>query len=51
MNKEKYSITSQIEKVFANEKIEPQHFVLGKYHIDFYYPEHKSAVEIDERIT
>ena len=35
MKREEYSITSQIEKVFANEKIEPQHFVLRKYHIDF----------------
>ena len=35
MNREEYTITSQIEQVFANEKIKPQHFVLNKYYIDY----------------
>ena len=49
MNREEYTITSQIEQVFANEKIKPQHFVLNKYYIDLYFPEHKLAVEVDEK--
>ena len=49
INREEYIIASQIEQVFANEKIKPQHFVLNKYYIDFYFPEHKLAVEIDEK--
>ena len=49
MNREKYTITSQIEQVFANEKIKPQHFVLNKYYIDLYFPEHKLTVEVDEK--
>ena len=47
MNREEYIIASQIEQVLANEKIKPQHFVLNKYYIDYYFPEHKLAVEID----
>ena len=35
--------------MFANEKIKPQHFVLNKYYIDYYFPEHKLAVEIYEK--
>ena len=35
--------------MFANEKRKPQHFVLNKHYIDYYFPEHKLAVEIDER--
>ena len=35
--------------MFANEKRKPQHFVLNKYYIDYYFPEHKLTVEIDER--
>ena len=31
MNREEYTVTSQIEQVFANEKIKPQNFVLNKY--------------------
>ena len=49
MNREEYTITSQIEQVFVNERIKPQHFVLNKYYIDYYFPEHKLAVEIDEK--
>ena len=41
MNREEYTVTSQIEQVFANEKIKPEHFVLNKYYIDLYFPEHK----------
>ena len=53
MNREKYTIASQIEQVFANEKIKPKqkikHFVLNKYYIHYYFPVHKLAVEIDEK--
>ena len=41
MNREEHTIASQIEQV--------QHFVLNKYYIDYYFPEHKLAVEIDEK--
>ena len=47
MNREEYTVISMIEQVFANEKIKPQHFVLNKYYIDLYFPEHKLAVEVD----
>ena len=49
MNREECTVTSQIEQVFANEKIKPQHFVLNKYYIDLYFPEYKLAVEVDEK--
>ena len=49
MNREEYKIASQIEQVFANEKIKLQQFVLNKYYIDYYFPEQKLAVEIDEK--
>ena len=49
MNREEYRVTSQIEQVFANEKIKPQHFVLNKYHIDLYFLAHRLAVEVDEK--
>ena len=49
MNREEYTIASQIEQVFGNEKIKPQHFVLNKYYIDLYFPEHKLAVERKNR--
>ena len=49
MNKGEYTIASQIEQVFPNEKIKPEHFILNKYYIDYYFPEHKLAVEIDEK--
>ena len=39
MNREEYTIALQIEQMFANEKIKPQHFVLNKYDIDYYFPE------------
>ena len=48
MNREEHTVASQIEQVFANEKIKPQHFVLNKYYIDLYFPKHKFAVEVDE---
>ena len=44
MNREEYT-----EQVFTNEKLKPQHFVLNKYYIDLYFPEHKLAVEVDEK--
>ena len=50
MNREEYTIASQIEQVFGNEKIKPQHFVLNKYYIDLYFPEHKLAVEVDGKV-
>ena len=34
MNREEYTVTSQTEQVFANEKIKPQYFILNKYYID-----------------
>ena len=49
MNREEYTVTSQIEQVFANEKIKPQHFVLNKYYIDLYFPENKLPVEVDDK--
>ena len=49
MNREEYTIASQIEQVFPNEEIKPQHFVLKKYYIDYYFPEHKLELEIDEK--
>ena len=49
MNREEYTLASQIEQVFANEKIKQQHFVLNKYYINYYFREHKLAVEIDEK--
>ena len=49
MNREEYTVISQIEQVFGNEKIKPQHFVLNKYYIDLYFQEHKLAVEVDEK--
>ena len=48
MNREEYTVTSQIEQVFTNEKIKPQHFVLNKYYIDLYFPELKLTVEVDD---
>ena len=49
MNREEYTVTSQIQQVFANGKIKPQHFVLNKYYIDLYFPQQKLAVEVDEK--
>ena len=49
MNREEYTVSLRIEQVFANEKKKPQHFVLNKYYIDFYFPEHKLAVEVDKK--
>ena len=41
------SIVSKIVKAFSNEKIIEQFFVL-KEKIDFYFPRHKLAMEVDE---
>ena len=50
-NGEKYTVIAQIEQVFANEKIKPQHFVLNKYYFDLYFSEHELAVEVGEKLT
>ena len=47
MTKEE-SILLKIMKVFAKEEIKLQHSVLN-YYIDLYFPEHRLAVEIDEK--
>ena len=41
------SIGSKIVKAFPNEKIKEQFFVLNEK-IDFYFPRHKLAIEVDE---
>ena len=47
INKEE-SVTTKIIKILPNETKLPQHFVLS-YQIDFYFPEHKLAIEVDEK--
>ena len=47
MSKEE-SVTIKIIKAFSNEKILLQHPVLN-YQIDLYFPEHKLAIEVDEK--
>ena len=47
MTKEE-SITTKIIKAFSNEETLPQHSVLI-YQIDLYFPEHKLAIEVDEK--
>ena len=42
------SVTIKIIKAFSNEKILLQHPVLN-YQIDLNFPEHKLAIEIDEK--
>ena len=42
-----YSIIKQIKKVFIREKIVDQ-FKIDKYFVDFYFPDHKLGIEIDE---
>ena len=37
----------KIAKLFSNEKILPQHSILG-YKIDLNFLEHKLAIEVDE---
>ena len=49
INREEHTIASQIEQAFSNEKMKQQYFVLNKYYIDYYFPEHKLAVEIVEK--
>ena len=41
------SIMTKIAKLFSNEKILPQHSILG-YKIDLNFLEHKLAIEVDE---
>ena len=47
MSKEE-SVTIKIIKTFPNEKILPQYSVLD-YQINFYFLEHKLAIEVDEK--
>ena len=47
MTKEQ-SVLSKITKLFATERTILQHYVLNKYRIDLYFPEHRLAIEIDE---
>ena len=47
MCKEK-SVTIKIIKVFSNGKILLHHFVLN-YQINSYFPEHKLAIDVDEK--
>ena len=47
MTKEE-SVLLKIMKAFAKEEIKLQHSVLN-YYIDLYFPEHRLAVEIDEK--
>ena len=47
LNKEQ-SVISKIKKLFSNGKILLQHSALG-YKIDLYFPEHKLAIEVDEK--
>ena len=42
------SVTTKIIKSFSNEKTLPQHSVLN-YPIDLCFPEHKLAIEVDEK--
>ena len=42
----KQLIGSKIVKAFLNEKIQEQFFVLNEK-IDFYFPRHKLAIEVD----
>ena len=47
MTKEQ-SVLTKIMKVFASEEILLQHSVLN-YRIDWYFPEHRLAIEVDEK--
>ena len=47
MNKEE-SVTTKLKKTFSNKKILSQLSVLS-YQIDFYFPRHKLAIEVDEK--
>ena len=42
-------VTIKIIKVFLNEKILPQYSVLN-YQIEFYFSEHKLAIEVDGKV-
>ena len=42
------SVIPKLMKTFLNEKILPQHSVLDDQ-IDLYFPEHKLAIEFDEK--
>ena len=41
-------MTSKITKAFPNEEISPQHSIFS-YNIDLYFPEHKLAIQGDEK--
>ena len=47
MTKEK-SVLSKITGLFGTARIILQHYVLHKYRIDLYFPEHRLALKIDE---
>ena len=47
MNKEE-SVKTKLKKTFSNKKILSQLSVLS-YQIDFYFPRHKLAIEVDEK--
>ena len=47
MNKEE-SVKTKLKKTFSNKKILSQLSVLS-YQIDFYFPMHKLAIEVDEK--
>ena len=47
MSKEQ-SLVPKIMKLFKNEQILPQNSVFS-YKIDLYFPEHKLAIEVDEK--
>ena len=42
-------VTIKIIKIFLNEKILPQYSVLN-YQIEFYFSEHKLAIEVDGKV-
>ena len=47
MNKEEL-VTTKIVKTFSNESVLPQHSVIS-YQIDLYFPNHKLAIDVDEK--
>ena len=42
------SVIPKIINTFSNEKVLPQHSILN-YKIDLYFPQHKLAIEVDEK--
>ena len=47
MQRKEYSMNLKIKKMFSNEIIEEQYYVLG-YYTDLAFPVHKLGIEIDE---